>query len=110
MTGLVKYIRVHWLHDEPDDPIVLHSELDSTRFEARKVEVFREGRLGYASAEGEHGGTLLGVVPVPDLNEIAQERQFLPAEISREEFESLWARRGRALTPNELDVLAKTKP
>jgi hypothetical protein len=70
------------------------------------VDVFPDGRLGYADAEGEHGETGLGVVAVPELDEIAEQREFLPAEISREEFESVWARRERTLTANELEEIA----
>jgi hypothetical protein len=51
------YIRVRWLHDAPDEPVDLWSELDCQRFETRKVEIFRDGRLGYASATEAAGGT-----------------------------------------------------
>jgi hypothetical protein len=42
-------------------PVVLYSELDDNRFEVRKVEVFRDGRLGYADAVRSSGGTGLGL-------------------------------------------------
>lgn len=39
------YIRLHWLHDRPDEPIWLFSELDDLRREVRKVESsLMEGR------------------------------------------------------------------
>jgi hypothetical protein len=91
----MKYVRVAWKHQHPDEPVILYSELDAHRFEVRKVEVFRNGRCGYASAEGESGGTKLGVLAMPELSEIAKDRQFEPIEISPEEFESVWARRLR---------------
>ena len=27
----MKYIRVRWLHDFPDEPVILYSEIDSKR-------------------------------------------------------------------------------
>lgn len=89
----MKYIRVAWKHQNPDEPTMLYSELDARRWETRKVEVFRNGRIGYASAEGESGGTQLGLVPVPEISEIAKEPEFEPVEITREDFESIWAKR-----------------
>jgi hypothetical protein len=92
----MKYIRVGWKHQNPDMPVLLYSELDASRWEVRKVEVFRNGRCGYASAEGSSGGTRLGQVPVPTLSEIALDPEFDPEEISREEFEKVWAQRKAA--------------
>jgi hypothetical protein len=89
----VKYLRVGWKHQNPDDPVMLYSELNAERWEVRKVEVFRNGRCGYASPEESSGGTELGKVPVPALTEIVKDPQFEPSEISREEFEAVWARR-----------------
>lgn len=91
------YIRVKWKHEDPDDPIVLYSELDDQRWEIRKIEVFRNGRKGCASAEGEIGGTALSIEPIPELDEIAKDRQFEPAAITKDEFESIWAQRGTTL-------------
>ena len=89
----MKYVRVGWRHQHPDEPVILYSELDDNRIEVRKVEVFRDGRCGYASAERASGGTKLGIVAVPELSEIAADPQFEPVEITRDEFEAVWARR-----------------
>jgi hypothetical protein len=89
----MKYIRVGWKHGHPDEPVVLYSELDDNRFEVRKVEVFRNGECGFASAETASRGTKLGLVAVPELAEIAKDPQFDPVEIGREDFEAIWARR-----------------
>jgi hypothetical protein len=43
------YIKVGWKHGHHDYPVILYSELDARRFEVRKVEVFRNGRCGWAS-------------------------------------------------------------
>jgi len=86
----VEYIRVRWLHDNPEDPIWLIGELDDERREIRKIEVFSDGSKGYTTAEIECGGTRLGSVPVPPLDQIAADPQFVPEPITREEFEAIW--------------------
>jgi hypothetical protein len=88
----MQYIRVLWKHTHPDDPTLLYSELDEARWEVRKVEVFRDGRLGYASGTDSKGNTWLGIEPVPALSEIALDPQFEPAEIPKDEFEEIWLR------------------
>lgn len=89
MSGY-SYIRVRWLHNNPDYPVELWSELDTRRFEVRKVEVWQDGRVGFASREREAGGTLLGTVPVPPLAEIAAIPEFEPQQVSELEFENCW--------------------
>jgi hypothetical protein len=84
------YIRVYWRHDSADDPVELWSELNVERFETRKLEIFRDGRVGYASADEEYGGTRLGFAVVPPISEIASDVQFEPEEVSRAAFENLW--------------------
>jgi hypothetical protein len=87
------YLRVLWKHSFADEPVELLSELDEARFEVRKVEVFRDGHKGYASNTESERGTELGVEPIPHLAEIASDPQFLPEEISREEFDVAWKNR-----------------
>lgn len=84
------YIRVRWLHSSPDDPVDLWSELDPDREEVRKVEIWADGRVGYASGAGEVGGTRLGEVPVPPLSEINLDPQFQAKTVARADFESCW--------------------
>ena len=89
----MKYIRVKWNHKHQDEPVLLYSELDAERWEKRKVEVFRDGRCGYASADESCGSTQLGEEPIPPLAEIASDPQFEPVEIVEQEFEEVWAKR-----------------
>jgi hypothetical protein len=89
----MKYIRVKWNHNHQDEPVLLYSELDPERWEKRKVEVFPDGRCGYASASESAGSTRLGEEPIPPPVEIASDSQFEPVEITREEFEEVWAKR-----------------
>ncbi|UPT62558.1 MAG: hypothetical protein M0D54_19745 [Hyphomonadaceae bacterium JAD_PAG50586_4] len=89
MSG-ASYMRVRWLHDHPNEPVDLWSELDDQRFEVRKVEIWRDGRVGFAARDRESGGTLLGTVAMPSLSEIAANPEFEPEEISGVEFEACW--------------------
>lgn len=89
----MKYIRVEWKHADPNTPIVLYSELDDGRMEVRKIEIFNDGIIGYASADSRKGDTMLGLVPVPELVIIAKDSQFAPIEITQGEFEAMWSRR-----------------
>jgi hypothetical protein len=89
----MNYIKIKWIHSHPDDPVLLYSELDSERWEKRKVEVFQDGHCGYASLTESCGPTRLGEEPIPPLDEIASDAQFDPVEITREEFEAIWAKR-----------------
>lgn len=84
------YIVVKWLHYFSEEPVLLFSELDDQGWEIRKVEVFRDGVAYFADARRHSGSTALGLLPVPDLAEIATDSQFLPREITPEEFERVW--------------------
>ena len=86
----MKYVLVKWNHDFADEPVLLYSEIDDARWEVRKVEIYRDGRSGYASAAESAGSTRLGEVPVPSLADIATDPQFVPLEITAEEFERVW--------------------
>ena len=90
----MQYIKVEWLHSNPEDPVELYSEIDEERWELRKVEVFRDGRAGVASQLEEHGTTRLSIEPLPTIEEIAADQQFRPVEISRNVFEEVWATHG----------------
>jgi hypothetical protein len=89
----MSYIRVQWIHQHPGKPIWLLSELDDERWETRKIEIYADGSKGYASKTEVSGRTFLGERPVPSLAEIGADPQFIPQEITREEFEAEWSAR-----------------
>ncbi len=89
----MRYLYIKWIHKNPGDPVHLYSELDDERYEVRKVEVFADGRRGFADAHEEYAGTVLGTMPVPPLAEIAADKQFEPKEIAVEEFQRIWLKR-----------------
>ena len=94
------YLKVRWIHKSPDDPVLLYSELDDERREIRKVEIFPDHSIGFASANSKAKDTRLGEVPVPSIEEIAADPEFEPREISLADFELIWRNRFRIDLPN----------
>jgi hypothetical protein len=86
----MRYLRVQWLHGHADEPVEIYSELDDAGWEIRKVEIFRDGSIGFASASEAGGTTVLGEEAVPALEDIGTDPQFKPSRISKEEFERRW--------------------
>ena len=84
------YIKVQWIHDFQDEPIFLYSELDSKRNEIRKVEVYKNGKLGYACENKSVNGTFLSKTEIPSLEDINADVQFVAYEIDKSCFESIW--------------------
>ena len=94
----MRYIKVKWIHSSSKNPIWLYSELDDDRWEVRKVEIYPDGIIDYAGPNGETGSTLLGIVPVPLLEEINTDPEFIGNEITADEFENIWK---KALIAND---------
>jgi hypothetical protein len=88
----LRYLKVQWHHEDPEEPVVLYSEIDVQRYETRKIEEFADGRLDHADAARETGTTFLGEAPIPSLDEIDEQDEFTPVEITQEEFELVWQR------------------
>jgi hypothetical protein len=88
------YLLVRWKDAPSDEPVELWSELDEQRWEVRKVEVWADGRVGYAVEGEEFGGTHLSLEPLPPNEYIASQPEFEPTEVSRAEFEARWNHRG----------------
>jgi len=84
------YLKVRWHHSFSDEPVLLHCELDANLLELRKVEVYADGRIGYAGDDEEFGGTRLGWEATPPSEEIAADPQFEPQETNKQEFEEVW--------------------
>ena len=73
----MNYIDVAWKSVGTTDPYRLLSELDKGRFETRKLEFFRSGAVGSASSAHATTNTELGSDPIPHLEEINADAQFL---------------------------------
>jgi len=91
----MEFIDVTWRHNSEDEPVRLVSEIDVQRYETRKLEFFRDGKVGFASTVAKSEETMLGVEPVPPLSEINSDSQFSASSISATDFEALWVRYAR---------------
>jgi hypothetical protein len=92
----MQYIKVRWIQSNVEYPIWLYSELTDQRWETRKLEIFSDGMLGFADSNETYGDTRLGTEPLPPLEEIRADRQFVIEEISQREFEKIWEQRHRS--------------
>jgi hypothetical protein len=88
---MMMYMRVKWIHAIPSEPVYIYSEVDPDQWERRKVEIYADGRMGFADCNHSVEGSMLSMEPLPSLNEIAADSQFDPAEISKEDFDAVWA-------------------
>ena len=86
------YIQVKWIHSLSSEPVVMYSEIDESGWEVRKVEVYADGRMGFASSTESKGGSGLSKEPLPSVAEIAADPQFEPLEINQIDFERIWAK------------------
>jgi hypothetical protein len=86
------HLKVFWKYADEDEPVILYSELDAELNEVRKVDIFRDGSLFYACAESSTGDTELSYMPLPPFEEIAEDPQFEPMKITKEEFEEIWCK------------------
>lgn len=84
------YIKVFWRYNLIDEPVELYSELDNSRNEIRKIEVYRNGMFGYAGFGMAYNNTFLSEYEIPDIKAINQDKQFLAETISKEDFEKMW--------------------
>jgi hypothetical protein len=86
----MRYLRVVWHHDFDDEPVELYSKLDDEGYEVRKVEIYRNGLRNYADSVKSTGQTELGEIPVPSIEEIAEQEEFSPTWIGPAQFEEAW--------------------
>jgi len=85
------YMKVRWNHDASDDePRFLYSELDSERWEVRKIDIFDDGTAIWATANEIVGDIGLSIEPIPPFEQIAADPEFDPEIISAAEFERIW--------------------
>ena len=90
---MTTYLYAKWKTAPADSPAEFYSELDPARWETRKVEVFPDGRMGYASAaRSSNNGTRLSIIPLPPIEEIARQIEFDVRQASADEFEAAWKR------------------
>ncbi|MBQ9873354.1 MAG: hypothetical protein IJM30_02730 [Thermoguttaceae bacterium] len=85
----VDYSSCFWFHDNPNDPMLMYSELDEERWETRRLEIYPTGKVARLQGDDD----MLADVPlsdVDDLNELNDCSEFWNEAISKEYFELLW--------------------
>lgn len=90
------YIFSKWKNPPKGSPVEFYSELDGMRYEVRKVEVYENGELGYASKMHSSANTSLGTIPVPSVGEILSQAEFEIKDISKQEFEEIWKKASKS--------------
>lgn len=84
------YVHSKALDDPSTDPLDYYVEFDALRNEIRKVEIYPDGRFGYAT-QGKHTwGTELGLLPAPPFVEIQKIKGLESRLITAQEFETIW--------------------
>jgi hypothetical protein len=66
------------------------SEIDDNRYETRKIEIWRNGKSGYALHGNEFNGCALGITPIPEIDDINNDPQFRMWMIDKIDFERFW--------------------
>lgn len=88
----MKYLKVEWIHDFDDEPVLMYSELAEDRTEIRKVEIFPGGGYGYAYDDVVKGTTQLSETIIPTEQEISEDPQFVPEVITESQFKEIWGK------------------
>jgi len=93
---------VTWFHgvwvSAPDDELVeWYDELDALRWSIRCVRKFRDGSFKAYSYSSPDWRCEMPDQPLPPLEEINENPDFVAREISKEEFEVAWERAARGI-------------
>ncbi|MFJ4697943.1 DUF6881 domain-containing protein [Streptomyces sp. NPDC088768] len=86
----MRYVKVAWVHDFADDPVLYLSEIGGDGYETRKVQFYRDGRSEWADESFETATVGLSEIPFPSLEEISSQSEFTAQVITEEEFERAW--------------------
>ncbi|WP_433194485.1 DUF6881 domain-containing protein [Nocardia sp. CA-107356] len=86
----MKYLKVLWSHNFPDEPVELFSEINDDGWEVRKVEIFSDGHSDWADTTQSKGTSMLSEKRMPSIAEIAEQPEFSPQQITPSEFEEIW--------------------
>lgn len=94
-------LKASWIHDLDDEPILTYHELDDNRNELRKIEIYKDESFGLADLTFEFGGARLGLEPVPTIDEINSDPEFVAQVINKEEFDEVWEEYNNYLKRNK---------
>lgn len=96
----MRYVKIEWIHPYDDEPSTIFIELAEDHYEERRIELFPNGKKGYATKDIEVNGTFLGETSFPsvktfnELNEqdslVVNDEKIIATEISKVDFSQLW--------------------
>lgn len=86
----MQYWKVRWIHEFNTEPYLIYGELTSELEEIRKVQVYKTGKLGYASMNGIEYLAISSECNWSPKEEIELDSQFVVEVISKNEFEKIW--------------------
>lgn len=88
----MRYVRVIWKIDKPEQPVEILTEIDDLDMETRKVHLYSDGHRERADANNHDVDTELSYEPFPSIDEINQDLQFVASIMSQDDFERAWAK------------------
>ena len=92
----MEWIKIIWDHSYDNQPYEIYMELNAERYDLRKLEFFKSGKVGYSYGDIEVNGTGANIEKFPSLEEYnrlcsSYEYETLYAErISKDQFEHKW--------------------
>ena len=88
----MQYVKVEWAHEFDNEPVTYLSEIGNDRYETRKVQIYRNGRMEWSDETHETATVGLSEVPFPSLEEISSQAEFTASLIDASDFEPAWNR------------------
>ena len=88
----MRYSKLIWTHAFPNEPVEIYSEHDDRGWERRKIEMFRDGSMGFASPTESSDGTNLSLIQCPPDEEVNSEPEFRVVDITQDDFERVWTK------------------
>lgn len=90
----MRYIQVDWIHNYPDDPTRLYSEVGDDGYEIRRIDIYRDGRTERVSEDTQDEYNFLNPQVYPSLEELNSKDEWdetKAQEITKDDFETVWA-------------------
>ena len=90
---IMKYIKIHWIHNFKEEPEFIYSKIDKEGYEVKKVEIFKNGHYIIYSENNNSDRLAEGIYPSLEELTFEEESESMQAiEISEKEFNEVWSR------------------
>ncbi len=85
----MEYIKCFWKYIDDETPVILFYEVNENeeRYTTRNIEVFIDGHIEILGEDDE----FVSEAPCPTIKEINKMDEFKAVNITRQEFEQIWA-------------------